>query len=422
MSATRTTHFRRLRVLVLAPHPYFQERGTPMAVDALVRGLSGRGYDVDLLVYHEGSDREIPGCTLHRIPRIPGVRNIPPGPSWEKLVCDFVMLAEAVRLMRRRRFDLIHSVEEASLIALALKRLFRVPYVYDMDSSLAQQTVEKYGWMSPARRVFEVLERWVIRRSLGVVAVNRSLENLALTASPEHLVARLEDFSLLDGTNNGSAARPFERLRDTIDRDGPLVLYVGNLMPYQGIDLLLHGFRHAADRHPTAQLVIIGGNADEIPTYRTRVADLELSQRVHFVGPRPSAHLGWFLAQATVLVSPRTVGVNTPMKIYSYLGSGRPVLATRLPTHTQVLDDGIAHLVDPEPTALGDGLLRLLGDEALRRRLAANARERVAREHSHQAYLRKLNGFFDQVERLLPRRPGRTPPSAAPSPSAVPGR
>ena len=54
-----------------------------------------------------------------------------------------------------------------------------------------------------------------------------------------------------------------------------------------------------------------------------------------------------------MLVSPRLKGLNTPMKIYSYLDSGSAVLATRLRTHTQVLDDGIAYLVEPEPVALG---------------------------------------------------------------------
>ena len=53
------------------------------------------------------------------------------------------------------------------------------------------------------------------------------------------------------------------------------------------------------------------------------------------------------LGEADVLVSPRLKGLNTPMKIYSYLDSGTAVLATRLRTHTQVLDDRTAYLVDP---------------------------------------------------------------------------
>ena len=61
-------------------------------------------------------------------------------------------------------------------------------------------------------------------------------------------------------------------------------------------------------------------------------------------------------------MSPRLKGLNTPMKIYSYLDSGSAVLATRLRTHTQVLDDELAYLVEPEPAALGRGLAALLRD------------------------------------------------------------
>jgi glycosyltransferase involved in cell wall biosynthesis len=389
-----------LRVLVLAPHPWFQERGTPMAVDALVRALTNRGYTVELLVYHEGADRRIPGCTLRRIPRIPGIRNIRPGPSWKKLICDVVMIGSALRLVRGRNIDLVHAVEESSCIALLLDRFFRIPYVYDMDSSLPQQVIERYVWMKPIRPLLEAAERRLVRGSIGVVAVSRAIEDVARRAAPQQPVVRLEDFSLLDDADR-SAERTCERLHETIGSDGPMVLYVGNLMPYQGIDLLLDAFQRVALRHSTAQLVIIGGSDENVRLYRERAARLGIGERVHLLGPRPADQLGCFLAQATTLVSPRTVGVNTPMKIYSYLDSGAPVLATRLPTHTQVLDDDIAHLVAAEPDAMAAGLLRLLTDEPLRRRLAARAQQRVREVHSRDAYDRKLNAFYDGVEQRL---------------------
>ena len=91
-----------------------------------------------------------------------------------------------------------------------------------------------------------------------------------------------------------------------------------------------------------------------------------------------------------MLVSPRLKGLNTPMKIYSYLDSGTAVLATRLRTHTQVLDDRTAYLVEPTPEPLGTGLATLLGDDALRQRLAAHAKEYVQEEFTPEAARRKL--------------------------------
>jgi glycosyltransferase involved in cell wall biosynthesis len=89
------------------------------------------------------------------------------------------------------------------------------------------------------------------------------------------------------------------------------------------------------------------------------------------------------------------------MKIYSYLDSGRPVLATRLPTHTQVLDDQIALLMPPEPNDMSDGLVKLLRDESLRVGLARRAKERVKQDFSYEAFQRKLLTFYESLENEL---------------------
>ena len=151
-------------------------------------------------------------------------------------------------------------------------------------------------------------------------------------------------------------------------------------------------------RVPSASLVIVGGREDDIRRYRGMAGGLGIQSRVHFLGPRPVHELSVLLKQADVLVSPRLKGLNTPMKIYSYLDSGTAVLATRLRTHTQVLDDRTAYLVDPEPTALGTGLASLLGDGALRERLGRRAKAYVQDEFTPEAARRKLASFYDAME------------------------
>jgi glycosyltransferase involved in cell wall biosynthesis len=74
------------------------------------------------------------------------------------------------------------------------------------------------------------------------------------------------------------------------------------------------------------------------------------------------------------------------------------VLATRLRTHTQVLDDRTAYLVAPEPEALGDGLAHLLSDPNLRSRLATQAKAYVQQEFTPEAAYRKLTSFYTMIE------------------------
>ncbi len=159
--------------------------------------------------------------------------------------------------------------------------------------------------------------------------------------------------------------------------------------------------------------MVIGGSEPDVAHYTRRAAQLRIGDNVHFLGSRPVEELGSYLQQADVLVSPRSQGLNTPMKIYSYLDSGVALLATRLPTHTQVLDEEIAWLVDPEPAPFGQGLLQLLGDADLRAGLAAHARERVQREFSPDSFRRKVNAFYDSIERKLALRPVYHPVAAS---------
>jgi glycosyltransferase involved in cell wall biosynthesis len=390
-----------MKVLLLAPHPFFQNRGTPIADRALLELLSSRGDTVDLLAFPEGEDLAIPGCTIHRVARLPGIRGVRPGFSWKKLLYDAVMLPRCARMTRANRYDVIHAVEESAFLALLMKKLYGVPFVYDMDSSIAQQMVEKFGFLRPARPLFEAFERRLVRESVAVAAVCQGLERLARSYDPAKVVHPVEDFSLLP---EGGTEGPADPEISALAGEGPVILYVGNLEAYQGIDLLLEAFRLAAAREATARLCIVGGHPADVARYRQRAGELGIGARARFLGPRPVDALGTILREATVLVSPRIKGQNTPMKIYSYLDSDRPVLATSLPTHTQVLDEEIALLVEPTPEAMAGGILRLIGDPELRTMLARMAKLRVRAEYSREAFHRKMGAFYEIVEREVRAR------------------
>jgi glycosyltransferase involved in cell wall biosynthesis len=287
-------------------------------------------------------------------------------------------------------------VEESVFIAMVMKALFRIPFVYDMDSSLAQQIVDKYGMLRPIKGLLQRLEKVAVRASAGVVAVCKSLETTALEFDPYKLVTRLEDISLLD-----SKVQEGERLQKALGTNGPLVMYVGNLESYQGIDLLLESFQEAILQVAQAHLVIVGGSDGDIQRYKDKAKQLKIEARTHFLGQRPISQLAFYLDQADVLVSPRIQGQNTPMKIYSYLDSGKPLLATRLPTHTQVLDDQIALLVPADTRAMAEGLITLLKNSSFRDKLALRAKERVRQEFSRDAFERKLLCFYNTLEMSL---------------------
>jgi glycosyltransferase involved in cell wall biosynthesis len=171
---------------------------------------------------------------------------------------------------------------------------------------------------------------------------------------------------------------------------------VGNLERYQGIDLLVDGVA-GLGRNTSVHTFVIGGDPAHVERYRQRAAELGVADRLHFLGARPVAHLSAYLAEADILLSPRTLGTNTPMKVYSYMQSGKAILATDIRSHTQALDSTCAELVAAEPRAFAAGLERLAADPELRQRLGAMARDKADREYSLPVFRKKLRSAYERV-------------------------
>lgn len=377
-----------MNVLVLAPQPFFARRGTPIAVRGLATALARQGHQVDLLTYHYGERITIPGVKIWRTARHPLVRQVPIGLSWQKVVCDVAMLRRALALVEERRPDVVHAVEEAVFIAWLIQRRYGIPFVYDMDSVLSDAFRDGSVLARPFAPAAARLERAAIRRAAGVLAVCPALAEHARAAAPDAHIRVLPDTPVADeGAADGSPS-------DLEEVPGTRFLYVGNLERYQGVSLLLDAFRLAAPECSDATLFIIGGKEDHIRAHARRVPELVRAGRVRFLGERPLEELNRHLAAADVLASPRRSGVNTPLKVYSYMQAAKPILATRQQTHTQVLDDTTALLTKPEPAAMAAGIRALAGSAELRNRLGEAARERVESEYSVARFRGRLQSFY----------------------------
>ncbi|HOL28234.1 MAG TPA: glycosyltransferase family 4 protein [Phycisphaerae bacterium] len=426
-----------MRILLLAPQPFYQDRGTPIAVELMLRLLSEAGHQVDVVTFHEGRDVSIPGLCIHRIARIEGLTGIRPGFSWKKLVCDLLMLPVIIKLLLRNRYDLVHAVEESAFVARGLRTLLGLPYVYDMDSSLAQQMVEKHAGLRLVGPLLRALERMVVRGATAVVPVCDALAESIARYRPRRVVV-IRDVSLLDRdpSTRPDAAMQAEACSGKLDAAGPppgqtasvvpqeasadqrvltdgrlmertlsvgrpLVMYVGNLESYQGVDLLLESFALIAPKAGQAGLVVIGGEAADIRRYERKCQQLDIAERVLFMGPRPVGELAGWLRQADILVSPRIKGRNTPMKVYSYLHSGKPLLATHITSHTQVLNDHVAMLAEPSPAPFSAALLRLIQDAKLRTALGRAGRQYAQENFSVESCRRQVRQLYAWLEDVV---------------------
>ncbi len=381
-----------MKILLLAPQPFFQQRGTPIAVNLVLKVLSKRGTCVDLLTYPEGEDVLHPGLRIFRSKRLSFASQIPPGFSWKKLVHGLFLFCSAFSLCRRNRYAVVHAVEESVFIAMLLKLFFGVPYLYDMDSSLADQLVESQPFLKCLAPFFHCMERNAIRGSQGVLAVCDTLVQVAKKHGAKNVLL-LPDISLLEEGTPGENITVIQKEFKVLS---PIVLYIGNFEAYQGIDLLLESavlLKMTRDFH----LVFIGGTNKHIAFYNNKAKQLGLETITRFLGQRPVSDIRAYLEQADILVSPRIRGNNTPMKVYTYLHSGKVVLATKIVSHTQVLSESICALADPTPEAFSSRLSYLLQNETERKQLGEAGKKFVEKDYSFPAFEQKLEKFYSTL-------------------------
>ena len=386
-----------VHILMIAPEPFFEPRGTPFSEFHRIRALIALGHTVDLVTYPFGRDVEMEGLRVIRCLRPPFIRRIGIGPSWAKVPLDVSLALTAFRLALTRRYDAVHSHEEGGAIGLVLAPLLGVPHLYDMHSSLPQQ-ISNFGqadkrWLA---RLFGWLERHMVRRSKVVIVICPQLEDVVREVDPEARPVLIENAP-------GSGDLPVEgsgaavRASHGIAPGAPVVLYTGTFEHYQGLDLLFASMAIALREVPDAKLLLAGGQPDQIAAARADAARAGLGDAVIFAGQRPSEEIPAYLDAATSLVSPRSTGTNTPLKIYQYLRSGRPIVATRLLTHTQVLDDETAILTEPTPEGYAQGIVASIRDRERAARVARQAFAMAETKYSYEAYLAKTRTAVDRL-------------------------
>lgn len=386
-----------MRILEIITVPFFTPRGTAFSALERTKAFSRLGHNVDILAYSLGDDVQIPGVSIHRIPRIPGVQAIEMGPSAKKLVLDLFLAAKSAWWLMTRRYDLVHVHEEAAFWVLGLRPFFHAPVLYDMHSSLVEQ-LHNFGWPSSGllASFFEYLERLAILRADGIIVVFPELR--ALTDSICSAV-HVEVIENLPVGWDLPRATPEEchAMRERWGLSGRRVLlYTGNFGRNQGLEMAVEAIARVRREVPEALLVLVGGPASGRERIRRHAELVDCHDGVVLIEPQPYERMPVFMELAEILLSPRAAGTNTPLKIYSYLASGRPIVATRLVTHLQTLDDRTACLVEPSSSGLAHGILRLLRDPAGAERLGAAARELAEERYGIGRYMR-------QVERILER-------------------
>ncbi len=213
-----------MRILKIVPEAFYTARGTPLSAYHRARELLLRGHEVDILTYGIG---EPPPRLSARVFRTRGphfCRSVRAGLSAPKIWLDVLLFASLSWRLCRERYDALYAHEEAALLARIAGALFRIPYVYDMHSSLVLQITEREFSNRRVVAFLRWIERVCVSGACAIVAVSPAVARAARRAWPDALCIVLPDcFEAEDQeksiVQSGSVTALQARLRNKSSRD-----------------------------------------------------------------------------------------------------------------------------------------------------------------------------------------------------------
>ena len=374
------------RILMIAPTPFFSDRGCHVRIYEEARALQLMGHEVEICTYHLGDDR--PGLTTHRTPRIPWYNKLSAGPSWHKLYIDALLLLKTWSVARRFKPDVIHGhLHEGAAIGWVVGKLLSVPVVGDFQGSLsgeleAHEFIKSRGW---AYRLLARNEAWIDRLpQVSVASCDDVARELADRFDVQDVILALDGVDtevFYPGIDVGELAL-------LVPPGRRVVVYLGLLTPYQGIDVLLEAVPRVLARVPDAYFLIMGYQNEE--RYQEMARQLEIEDSTSFPGRIDYSQAARHLALGDVAVGPKLSETESNGKLYNYMACALPTVAFDTPVSREILGDLGVLVPRGDVDGLAQAIADLLEDPEGARQIGTKLRRRVEENFSWQNTAQQL--------------------------------
>jgi len=341
------------RVLIVTPQPFYEDRGTPIAVRYVARALSEIGVEVDLLAFPIGEEIAIKNVSVRRCANLLRFRRVPIGFSWRKIVLDASLWTSFAKQLSLQRYDMVHAVEEAAYIAAAICPRIGQPFIYDMASSIPVELRRQPGLKGlRMQRLLAGMERSVLNRASHVVC-SPGLGGYVHSQAPEAQVSEWRFPAQLRSVTPEDLASLRGRLGVASDRR--ILLYSGSFAGYQGIDMLFEAVAQARLHNPELFLICVGATETEIAAW-SRQIPAQLLDHVRIIPRQPRERIATYIELADFLALPRGRTDNVPLKLFDYMASGKPIIAMQHAAYQPMLDHTRAFICDSTSASFSEAI------------------------------------------------------------------
>lgn len=357
---------KQLKILMVAPTPFFADRGTHIRILEEALALRRRGHEVTIATYHIGND--LPDSVAHgidvrRIRRLLfWYKKLEAGPDWQKIILDLMLIRKTFFLARTWKPDIIHGhLHEGVLIGWIVKRLLfwrNIKLVADFHGSLTKEMVSHdYLGGGFLKELFRRIESLI--DNLGDVAVASSWSN-AKDISRLRRCGGVE--VLLDGARmyplfGAEEDRRTNREKHGIPDDATVAVYTGAFIANKGIKVLIEAIPLALSRDPDLFFVLAGFPRNELEPL---LEEQDIRSRVKIISPLPYFELGEILGMSDIAIDPKRDETGQASgKMLQYMGAGLPVVCFDTRNNREYLGDGGIFATDEASDALADAIVSL---------------------------------------------------------------
>ncbi len=377
------------KILMIAPTPFFSDRGTHIRILEEALALERRGFTVTIATYHIGKNLPESLAKKIEVRRILRLlfwyKKLEAGPDWQKVILDLMLLRKVFFLARTTRPDILHGhLHEGVLIGWVVQKVLfwrGMRLVGDFHGSLTKEMVSHaYLQTGMLRRLFEWVERVV--DNLGDMAVTSSWKNTKEIAA---LRTKNEPVTVPDGVGTDSEEafefpRAALRRKYGIPEDALVATYTGALVANKGIRHFIAAIPKILSGDPRAHVVIAGFPWNEVAEHFEGQPWID---RVTVITPLPYFSLREILAMSDVGIDPKEEGVGQASgKMLQYMGSGLPVVCFDTENNREYLAEGGEYAREISDTGLADATLRLFRDPELRKRKGEANKKRAQEKFS----------------------------------------
>ncbi len=396
-----------MKILMVAPTSFFSDYGCHVRILEETLALQQLGHRVRIVTYNRG--RDIPGIDIERTMPIPWRVNYEVGSSRHKIGLDVFLTSRVLRAARRFKPDIIHGhLHEGALMGWLAAKIFRKPLVFDFQGSLTGEMVDHH-FLNPRGFFFKplrALEEWIDRQPAYIftsAAYQTNLLAQAYHVPPARLVhipdaVNPEWFRpWSDDERAEFRAKKFQLKCQTlgIPAEHPVIVYLGLLADYQGIEHLLEAAQQILQRRADVHFVIMGyPGADR---YYQRAREMGIAARVEFPGRIPYEEIAQWLAVGDIAVAPKLSQSEGNGKILNYMASGLPVVAFDNPVSRDYLGDDGVYAPPGDAASFARGIAQLLENRVEAKARGKRLRARAIEKFSWDASARKIEAAYNTL-------------------------